>query len=75
MKQYVTGELNWRKGGLTYKGALYDPDNLLEYFELPYEIEAYGRERGLLVSFLIFWATIEKELDLYDQVISAKMRE
>ena len=31
------------------------PDNLVEYFDLPYEIEAYGRERGLLVIFLAFW--------------------
>ena len=66
VKQYVTGELNWREAGLTYKGAHYDPGNLLEYFELPYEIEAYGRERGLLVSFLVYWANIEKELGLDD---------
>ena len=63
VKQYVLGELTWRDRGLTYKGAVYDPDNLLDYFELPYEIEAYGRERGLLVAFLIFWNTIEEEFE------------
>lgn len=67
VKQYVTGELNWREVGLTYKGVHYDPDNLREYFELPYEIEAFGRERGLLVSFLAFWASVEKELGLEDE--------
>ena len=53
--------------GLTYKGVHYDPDNLREYFELPYEIEAFGRERGLLVSFLAFWASVEEELGLEDE--------
>ena len=67
VKQYVTGELNWREVGLTYKGVHYDPDNLREYFELPYEIEAFGRERGLLVSFLAFWASVEEELGLEDE--------
>ena len=67
VKQYVTGELTWRAKGLYYKGIQYDPENLIDYFDLPYEIEAYGRERGLLVAFLAFWSTnIEGELDLDD---------
>ena len=35
-----------------------------DYFDLPYEIEAYGREKGLLALFLIRWTEIEKELDI-----------
>ena len=42
VKQYVMGELRWRDAGLLYKGVNHDPENLMEYFELPYEIEAYG---------------------------------
>ena len=35
----------------------------MEYFELPYEIEAYGREKGLLYGFMVGWANIEKEIN------------
>ena len=37
--------------------------NLMEYFELPYEIEAYGREKGLLYGFMVTWNNIEKEIN------------
>ncbi len=64
VKQYVMRELRWRDAGLLYKGINHDPENLMEYFELPYEIEAYGREKGLLYGFLKVWSGIESELDL-----------
>ena len=64
VKQYVMGELTWRDAGLLYKGINHDPENLMEYFELPYEIEAYGREKGLLYGFLKVWAGIEAELGI-----------
>ena len=62
VKQYVAGDLTWRDRGLVWKGVLYTPEHLGEYFETPYEIEAFGRERGLLVCFLARWSEIEKEL-------------
>ena len=62
VKQYVMNELSWRERGLLWKGRLYSPEHLGEYFETPYEIEAFGRERGLLVCFLARWSEIEKEL-------------
>ena len=62
VKQYVMGELRWRDAGLLYKGINHSPDNLMEYFELPYEIEAYGREKGLLYGFLLVWKNIETEI-------------
>ena len=62
VKQYVMGELRWRDAGLLYKGINHDPENLMEYFELPYEIEAYGREKGLLYGFLLVWKNIETEI-------------
>ena len=64
VKQYVMNELSWRERGLLWKGRLYTPEHLGEYFETPYEIEAFGRERGLLVCFLARWSEIEKELGL-----------
>ena len=63
VKQYVRGELSTdRNGLLRYNGVHYDPQNLLEYFDLPYEIEAYGREKGLLIGFLAVWKEIEELL-------------
>jgi hypothetical protein len=43
---------------------LYSPESLDEYFEQPFEIEAYGRERGLMNAFLLRWKDIEKELGI-----------
>ena len=62
VKQYIVGELSWRDAGLLWHGENFDPKNLLHYYELPYEGEAYGREYGLLVGFLVVWNNIEKEL-------------
>ena len=63
VKQYVLGELRWRDAGLLYKGINHDAMNLMDYFELPYEIEAYGREKGLLYGFMLVWSGIEKEIN------------
>ena len=63
VKQYVLGELKTRDVGLVYKGINHDAMNLMEYFELPYEIEAYGREKGLLYGFMVTWGNIEKEIN------------
>ena len=63
VKQYVMGELSMRKEGLCYRGVHHNVDTLTEYFELPYEIEAYGREKGLLIAFLAFWKSISEEFD------------
>ena len=64
VKQYVLGELKPVNNGFVFKKTLYSPNNLLEYFDQPFEIEAYGREKGLLVSFLDRWKLIEQELGI-----------
>ena len=64
VKQYVMGELKCTTHGMVYKRTTYSPDNIFDYFETPYEIEAYGREVGLLVNFLAKWKEIEKELGI-----------
>ena len=63
VKQYVLGELRSRDVGLLYKGINHEAMNLMEYFELPYEIEAYGREKGLLYGFMVTGSNIEKEIN------------
>ena len=63
VKQYVRKELTTdRYGALRDNGVYYSVNNLLEYFDLPYEIEAYGREKGLLIGFLAIWKDIEEML-------------
>ena len=63
VKQYAMGELTTdRYGALRYNGVHYNVETLLDYFDLPYEIEAYGKEKGLLVGFLSIWKHLEDEL-------------
>ena len=66
VKQYLTGELMMRRRGLCWRKDVMTSDSTTyeDYFDLPYEIEAYGREKGLLALFLIRWTEIEKELDI-----------
>ena len=63
VKQYVLGELRSRDVGLLYKGINHEAMNLMEYFELPFEIEAYGREKGLLYGFMVTLNNIEKQIN------------
>ena len=63
VKQYIKGELSWRNSGLHWKGVNFDVDNLMDYYELPFEIEAHGREYGLLVGFLVMWTELEKDFN------------
>ena len=66
VKQYLTGELMMRAKGLCWRRDVLTSDSTTyeDYFELPYEIEAYGREKGLLAMFLIRWKEIEEALDI-----------
>ena len=66
VKQYIIGELTWRNAGLLWKGKNFDPETILDYYDLPYEVEAHGREYGLMVAFLVVWNNIEKELEAWD---------
>jgi len=61
VSDYISGELTFRDSGLLWRGVNYSADTLVEYFKLPYEIKAYGMEKGLLVSFLSFWEEVEKK--------------
>ena len=48
VKQYVYGELNEEQ--TVWQGESFDSD-AVDYYELPWEIEAHGREAGLFTSF------------------------
>ena len=62
VSDYVSGELSWRDSGLLWRGVNCPADTQVEYFLLPYEVKAYGMEKGLLVSFLGFWEEVERKL-------------
>lgn len=56
VKQFAKGELKdiFRPYHLVkWKGEKFDPAKS-DYWELPYEIEAYGREKGLYVKFFTY---------------------
>ena len=55
-KNAQTGKLFWLK-------KWYDPKNLVDYYWLPYEVEAHGKERAILLGFLHKWKKIEQKLD------------
>ena len=63
IKQYVMGELKPCNNGFVFNKTVYSPDTLDEYFDQPFEIEAYGREKGLVFTFLERWKEIEKEME------------
>ena len=64
VKQYLMGDLTWRDKGMLWRGELFTPEYLTEQLKTPYEIEAYGREKGLLVSFFIKWKEIEEKMGM-----------
>ena len=47
---------------MMWKCEMFAPEYLSDHLETPYEIEAYGKEKGLLISFFMKWKEIEKEL-------------
>ena len=64
VKQYLVGDLSWRDKGMLWKGKIFAPEYLTEQLKTPYEVEAYGKEKGLLISFFVKWKEIEKEVGM-----------
>jgi hypothetical protein len=64
VKQYLTGDLTGTSGvALYWKGTKFEVEDWRDYFETPYEVEAHGRERGLLIGFLVQWNDMQPALD------------
>ena len=64
VKQYLVGDLTWRDKGMLWKGVMFAPEYLTDQLGTPYEVEAYGKEKGLLVSFFIKWKEIEEKMGM-----------
>ena len=64
VKQYLVGDLSWRDKGMLWKGEIFAPEYLTDQLDTPYEVEAYGREKGLLVSFFVKWKEIEEVMGI-----------
>jgi len=66
VKQYIKRELTGTSGvGLYWKGTKFELEDFRDYYELPYEVEARGKERGLLIGFLVQWNDMQPILDEY----------
>ena len=64
VKQYLTGDLTGTSGvALYWKGTKFEVEDWRDYFETPYEVEAHGRERGLLIGFLVQWNDMQPAID------------
>ena len=64
VKQYLVGDLTWRDKGMLWKGVMFAPEYLTDQLETPYEVEAYGKEKSLLVSFFVKWKEIEEVMGI-----------
>ena len=64
VKQYLVGDLTWRDRGMLWRGVIFAPEYLTDQLETPYEVEAYGKEKGLLVSFFVKWREIEEVMGM-----------
>ena len=64
VKQYLVGDLSWRDKGMLWKGKIFAPEYLTEQLKTPYEVEAYGKEKGLLISFFVKWKEIEEKMGM-----------
>lgn len=69
VKQFARGELIYKGPVYKWKGKMVDPERV-EYWDQPWEIEAHGREKGLVCQFL---TKDEKMYDLYMEVKSAEV--
>lgn len=77
VKQFAKGEIYDHKFQRTFKWGdqIYDVDTH-DYWDLPWEIEAFGREVGLFVRFKDFFEisnrNLEREIELTASIILAK---
>ena len=64
VKQYIKRELTGTSGvGLYWKGTKFELEDFIDYYELPYEVEARGKERGLLIGFLVQWNDMQDDIN------------
>jgi hypothetical protein len=63
VKQHVKGELKYviRKPNINIWHKKIVDETKIDYYDLPWEIEAHGRERGLYIKFMEHWCHAKKD--------------
>ena len=61
VKQYIMGELTFKKGQMCWKKQKVDFKSGEDYYFSPHEVEAYGLEKGLQLGYTATWNKIEEE--------------
>jgi len=61
VKQYIMGELTFKKGQMCWKKQKVDFKSGEDYYFSPHEVEAYGLEKGLQLGYTATWNKIETE--------------
>ena len=61
VKQYIMGELTFKKGQMCWKKQKVDFKSEDEYYCSPHEVEAYGKEKWLQLGYTATWNKIETE--------------
>jgi hypothetical protein len=58
VKQYIKGELTFRRGQMCWKKNIVDISTEDDYYCAPHEIEAYGKEKWLQLGYTRVWNRI-----------------
>jgi hypothetical protein len=61
VKQYVMGELTFKKGQMCWKKQKVDFKSEDDYYRSPHEVEAYGLEKWLQLGYTATWNKIEEK--------------
>ena len=59
IKQYIMGELTFKRGALSWKSEKVGWMTEDEYYCSPHEVEAYGKEKWLQLGYTAVWNEIE----------------
>ena len=60
VKQYIMGELTFKRKGMYWKNELVSSMTADEYYSSPHEVEAYGKEKWLYLGYARVWNVIKK---------------
>jgi len=60
IKQYIMGELTFKKGAMCWGGKKVGWVTEDEYYCSPHEVEAYGKEKWLQLGYTRIWNELEK---------------
>jgi len=61
VKQYIMGELTYKRGAMCWNGKKVGWMSGEEYYCSPHEVEAYGKEKWLQLGYTVVWNKIKNE--------------